>query len=401
MEWVKTTAKTLPEAIDLALDNLGVDEAEAEIVVLEEPRQGLFGRMRGTARVEARVKPKPIRPKNERGRNRRGRSGSGSGGGSGGDGGKGGAARGGRNRNRSRNRNKSRDGNRQNEDRNDRRDRSGGESADQGDRTRSGQSNQGRRSQKGSSKESGRGGRSSEQNESDQPKARGRQRDNRAESVREEKPPVEESPMEEVAENLERFLSGLTEAFGFDDGVSIDNSEPDVLVGQVNGQHGLMVGPKGRTLDAVQELARISCQRSSPSSIRIKVDVGGYRKQRSEALAAFAAKAAEKAMADGAEVALEPMSAADRKAVHDALSDDDRVETRSIGTDPRRRVLVVPVASTDDTDADIDSTDIDSDVHDSAGSDDDVEQSSMASNGAVDEAEADSHEAVEETEQSA
>ena len=71
MEWVKTTAKTLPEAIDLALDNLGVDESEAEIVVVEEPRQGLFGRMRGTARVEARVKPKAIRPKNERSRNRK------------------------------------------------------------------------------------------------------------------------------------------------------------------------------------------------------------------------------------------------------------------------------------------------------------------------------------------
>ena len=73
MEWVTTTAKTLPEAIDLALDNLGVDESEAEIVVLEEPSKGLFGRVRGTARVEARVKPKAIRPKTERGRNRRGR----------------------------------------------------------------------------------------------------------------------------------------------------------------------------------------------------------------------------------------------------------------------------------------------------------------------------------------
>ena len=71
MEWVNITAKSLPEAIDLALDNLGVDESEAEIEILEEPRQGLFGRQRGNARIRARVKPKGTRPKVERGRSRR------------------------------------------------------------------------------------------------------------------------------------------------------------------------------------------------------------------------------------------------------------------------------------------------------------------------------------------
>ena len=71
MEWVNITAKSLPEAIDLALDNLGVDESEAEIEILEEPRQGLFGRQRGNARIRARVKPKGTRPKVERGRVRK------------------------------------------------------------------------------------------------------------------------------------------------------------------------------------------------------------------------------------------------------------------------------------------------------------------------------------------
>ena len=66
MEWVETTARTRDEATELALDQLGVVLEEAEVVVLEEPRPGLFGRMRGEARVRARVRPAPVRPKQER-----------------------------------------------------------------------------------------------------------------------------------------------------------------------------------------------------------------------------------------------------------------------------------------------------------------------------------------------
>src|SRR5687767_4435262 len=74
MEWVETTGKTVEEAKDAALDQLGVDEQDAEFEVLEEPRAGLFGRTRGEARVRARVRPTQPRPKVDR-RDRRGRSG--------------------------------------------------------------------------------------------------------------------------------------------------------------------------------------------------------------------------------------------------------------------------------------------------------------------------------------
>ncbi len=66
MEWVETTGKTVDEARDLALDRLGVAEDEAEFEVLDEPKQGLFGRVRGEARVRARVRPTAVRPKQER-----------------------------------------------------------------------------------------------------------------------------------------------------------------------------------------------------------------------------------------------------------------------------------------------------------------------------------------------
>ncbi len=174
--------------------------------------------------------------------------------------------------------------------------------------------------------------------------------------------------MEDVATHLQTFLTDLTEAFGLDSGVTIDDSEEGTLVGQIEGRHGLLVGPKGRTLDAVQELARISCQRSTPSNVRIKVDVGGYRQQRAAALGEFAAKAADRAVAEGAEVALEPMSPADRKSVHDALNGDDRVATRSVGSEPRRRVVVVPLESDEPADDGL------NEVEDSTGSAGDEEE---------------------------
>ena len=72
MEWVETTAKTVEEAKELALDQLGVVADDAEFEVLATPKPGLFGRVRGEARVRARVRPAPVRPKQERRRGRRG-----------------------------------------------------------------------------------------------------------------------------------------------------------------------------------------------------------------------------------------------------------------------------------------------------------------------------------------
>lgn len=371
MEWVKTTAKTVPEAIDLALDNLGVAEDEAEIVVIEEPSKGLFGRVRGSARVEARIKPRAIRPKVDRGRNRRDAK----------------AASRGKGAKRSR----SRSGGSKGSDRRpqdtskqetgtDRSEQSGpsngsdrgGGSDRRSSRTRSTPDREAESPKVGADADSAvdersGGGRKrrrprSKDSASDTDRAAsGHQhqdahdtaaRSNRSQKTRQsskkagsDRPPQQETPVQEVADHLKSFLGGLTEAFGLDGHVDVDESEPDILVATVDAQHGLMVGPKGRTLDAIQELARVSAQRTTPSSVRIKVDVGGYRKQRAAALEEFARKAADKAVDNGVEVALDPMSPADRKVIHDALNTDERVETRSVGNEPRRKVVVVPLSS--------------------------------------------------------
>ncbi len=74
MEWVSITAKTVEAARDEALDRLGVAADEAEFEIVEEPRPGLFGRVRGQARVRARIRPTPVRPKQERRRKGREKS---------------------------------------------------------------------------------------------------------------------------------------------------------------------------------------------------------------------------------------------------------------------------------------------------------------------------------------
>ena len=70
MEWVEVAGKTIAEAIELALDQLGVAVGDAEVIVVTEPKTGLFGRMRVEARVRARVRPVGARPKRERSRDR-------------------------------------------------------------------------------------------------------------------------------------------------------------------------------------------------------------------------------------------------------------------------------------------------------------------------------------------
>src|SRR5215217_9437594 len=66
MQWVETTGKSIEEAKGRALDQLGVSEEDTEFEILEEPRSGLFGRIKGEARVRARVRPTAVRPKLER-----------------------------------------------------------------------------------------------------------------------------------------------------------------------------------------------------------------------------------------------------------------------------------------------------------------------------------------------
>ena len=93
----------------------------------------------------------------------------------------------------------------------------------------------------------------------------------------------------------------------------------------------------------MQDLTRTFVQRQSESRTdRILVDVGGYREKRAAALRRFAEGIVARSRPRGEERALEPMSPADRKVVHDTVNEIDGVETRSDGTEPSRYVVIQP-----------------------------------------------------------
>jgi spoIIIJ-associated protein len=282
MEWVETTGKTIEEAKEHALDQLGVDEVDAEFEVLEEPKSGLFGRMRSEARVRARVRPQAPPPKLER-RERR---------------------RGGRPR-RDEATTEERPASRERSDRN------------------------GTNRRPATKQGGGRGRRDEEQGDDVD------ERRVRAELTKEQ--------VDAQVEAVRDFLDGLLDAFGVDAEVKVTISEDNAIEAAIDGEDvGLLLGPRGATLEAVQELARRALQQHSEDSMRLRVDVGGYRERRREALARFAAKVAAQVVETGEPASLEPMNAADRKVVHDTVNDIDGVQTSSEGEDPRRRVVISP-----------------------------------------------------------
>ena len=144
---------------------------------------------------------------------------------------------------------------------------------------------------------------------------------------------------------VSEFLTGLVEAFGLEGTIEVESVEEDTNEIRVQGSDlGLLVGPKGNTLAAVQELSRTVVHRRVPGHAagRIRLDVGGYRQRRREALERFTQSIAEEVRTSGVQKALEPMSPADRKVVHDTVNEMEGVSTISEGEDARRRVVIIP-----------------------------------------------------------
>ena len=191
----------------------------------------------------------------------------------------------------------------------------------------------------------------------DEPKAglfgrtRGEGQERRPRPPREDRPPREpREPREKVevdpaivGEAAAEFLTGLVTAFGTTGSVSVSREEDEIEVRVDGTELGLMVGPGGATLLAIQDLTRVASQRRlGDQDTRLRIDIAGYRERRREALTRFALKVAAEVKETGSSRMLEPMTSADRKIVHDSLTEVEGITTRSEGDDPRRRVVVEP-----------------------------------------------------------
>jgi spoIIIJ-associated protein len=326
VEWVVTTGRTVSEAVESALDKLGVDEQDADIEVVQEAQKGLFGRLRAEAQVRARVRPTTPRPKVDRRDRRRGRDGD-------------------------RNRGKARSAG-----------RSDGTDGD----------GRGRGQRRDAATEQGDGDRASdaavvmaqadvadgpgsvEGHQAPSTRSRRRRGSPTAEganAVSESTQPTQapaaaQFNIEGQRQAVESFLIDLLAAFGRSDAtVTVTLSDDEAIEASVDGAGlGLLVGQKGVTLQAVQELVRSMVQRRFVGQMhaRVRLDVAGYRARRKVALERFAQEVAESVKASGVAKALDPMGSADRKVVHDAVNEIEGVSTASEGEDAARRVVIRP-----------------------------------------------------------
>lgn len=292
MSWIEVTGRTIEEAKDLALDRLGVDERDAEFEIVEDAETGWFGRVKREARVRARVRPEEPRQRQQDRRRQRQRRGKG-------------------------------------DDRGPRPDKpaAGGEAPAR------------------SSNGSGGGERSGNRQKRNRRPAQSGSATLETES--QAAPPEETVSLEAQANIAVDFMKGLTKAFGFESNVSWREDDGTAEVNVEGQELGLLIGPKGRTLQAINEVARgvVLRQLDHAPEGRLTVDVAHYRQRRREALERFARSIAAEVIESGQARALEAMSASDRKIVHDAVSEVSGVRTSSEGEEPDRRVVISPASS--------------------------------------------------------
>jgi spoIIIJ-associated protein len=149
---------------------------------------------------------------------------------------------------------------------------------------------------------------------------------------------------ESAEERVREVLEAVADALGLDAGVRVEQTEEGIR-GVLDGDDlGLFIGRHGQTIDAVQHLAfKIANRDSGRGGVRVIVDAAGYRARREQALHRQAEQAAADAVDGGRPVALDAMSATERKVVHEFLKDRDDVETYSEGTEPDRHLVVAPL----------------------------------------------------------
>ena len=151
---------------------------------------------------------------------------------------------------------------------------------------------------------------------------------------------VPQEPVERVREVVGRVI----EALGLDASVEVSESAEEIRA-TVDGpdEMGRLIGRHGQTIDALQHLAWRAAFHDRDERKNVVVDAAGYRQRREEALHRQADRAASEALRFGRPVELDPMSASERKTVHNYLAERADVETHSEGDEPDRRLVVSPL----------------------------------------------------------
>ncbi|MGH3007379.1 MAG: RNA-binding cell elongation regulator Jag/EloR [Gaiellaceae bacterium] len=153
--------------------------------------------------------------------------------------------------------------------------------------------------------------------------------------------PASEEPGTPAA-RLRELLDRVCEALGAPCAVTVSEDEETLYATLTGSELGLVIGKRGHTIDAIQYLANAIVWRHEEERKAVVVDAAGYRERRRSSLESVADRAASEAVQTRRPVALEPMTAVERKIVHLYLAEREDVATSSEGTEPNRHVVVAP-----------------------------------------------------------
>lgn len=150
----------------------------------------------------------------------------------------------------------------------------------------------------------------------------------------------------EPSERVRELIEGVLDELDLDGEVEV-REDDDAIEAVVEGDddYGLLIGKRGQTIDALQLLCYQAAFRGLRERKRVLLDAAGYRDRRREVLTARADRAAEQALEDDCTVQMDPMSAQERRVVHEHLKERAGIETYSEGDEPRRCVIVAPLVS--------------------------------------------------------
>ena len=162
--------------------------------------------------------------------------------------------------------------------------------------------------------------------------------------VVEEKSDSEPVDREQIINAAKKFLQDVFATMDLEVAIEVTEEDDTGYLLDLSGKNlGMLIGRRGQALDALQYLLNLAVNRTAENKIHFTLDVEDYRRRREDTLVKLAKSVAERAIKTRKDVRLEPMNRHERKIIHTVLQDNDRVETHSAGEDPYRYVIVTPV----------------------------------------------------------
>lgn len=148
--------------------------------------------------------------------------------------------------------------------------------------------------------------------------------------------------LDEEAELAADFIEGLLDQLDLPGDIEVEVHEEQALVSVQNVESGILIGRRGATLDALQELVRCAVQRQTERRAHVRVDVEGYRGRQVEKMRDKCREAIAQVRESGESVKLDPMDPYERKLMHDLVANAGGVTSSSEGNEPKRRVVIHP-----------------------------------------------------------